>query len=96
MLSDSSVVSGNPIGMRNTEYFPCPIDGNEKIAEKRARMAGFKFVEATPMNSEKTAKNIESSANAMMRAIVDILTPRPDRPCAAGGKAVSGARVFHC
>ena len=47
-------------------------------------MAVFKFAEATPMNSEKTAKNIESSAHAMMRAIVDILTPRPGRPCVAG------------
>jgi hypothetical protein len=56
VLSDSSAVSGNPIGMRNTEYFPCPIDGHEKIAEKRARMAVFKFAEATPMNLEKPAK----------------------------------------
>ncbi|MBR8184105.1 hypothetical protein KDW54_17025 [Burkholderia ambifaria] len=86
MLSDARAVSGNPIGMRNTEYFPCQIGGHEKIAEKRARMTGLKFAGATPMNLEKTAKNIESSANAMMRAIVDILTPRPDRPCVAGGK----------
>ncbi|QQK00820.1 hypothetical protein JG536_21405 [Burkholderia ambifaria] len=58
-------------------------------------MAVFKFAEATPMNSEKSAKNIESSANAMMRVIVDILTPRPDRPGVAGGKAVSGVPEFH-
>ncbi|CAI8969617.1 MULTISPECIES: hypothetical protein [Burkholderia] len=96
MLSDARAVSGNPIGMRNAEYFPCQIGGHEKIAEKRARMAGFKFAGATPMNLEKTAKNIESSANAMMRTIVDILTSRPDRPCVAGGKAVSGVPVFHC
>ncbi|WP_146125678.1 hypothetical protein [Burkholderia ambifaria] len=56
MLSDSRVVSGDPIGMRNTEYFPCQIGGNEKIAEKRARMAVFKFAGATPMNLKKNGK----------------------------------------
>ncbi|WP_342612003.1 hypothetical protein [Burkholderia ambifaria] len=56
MLSDSRVVSGNPVGMRNTEYFPCPIDGHEKIAEKQARMTVFKFAEATPMIWKKRQK----------------------------------------
>ncbi|WP_175698250.1 hypothetical protein [Burkholderia ambifaria] len=56
MLSDSRVISGNLIGMRNTEYFPCPIDGHEKIAEKRAWMAVFKFAEATPMIWKKRQK----------------------------------------
>ncbi|MBR8221367.1 hypothetical protein [Burkholderia ambifaria] len=56
MLSDSRAVSGDPIGMRNTEYFPWPIDGHEKIAEKRARMAVFKFAEATPMIWKKRQK----------------------------------------
>jgi hypothetical protein len=56
VLSDSRVVSGNSIGTRNAEYFPGQIGGHEKIAEKRARMAVFKFAEATPMNLEKPAK----------------------------------------
>ncbi|WP_175732961.1 hypothetical protein [Burkholderia ambifaria] len=60
MLSDSRVVSGNLIGMRNTEYFPCQIGGHEKIAEKRPRMAGFKFAGATPMNLEKNGKKISN------------------------------------